>query len=176
MEPNSDKFMSDEEGMAELVSLMPEADREVYAKFGHNRLEAAFLDRAFIVYRCEGRNSKDIQRPPKVISTIRVIGFHADASQGCTIKLLDEETETTLEVGHVPVRLFDYPVFVSAPQRMSLKWDAHRWAGKVVRNLTFVLFVKTANKAEFFSKGNIYMETPNKLRELYPHLTLDLTL
>jgi hypothetical protein len=61
-------------------------------------------------------------------------------------------------------------VLVSIPPRLLLRWDARWHEGKIYRSLSFALLIKTRNKAEFSDAGNIYMETPNKFHELYPHL------
>ncbi len=169
------KFLTDADNAAALAADIQKDDRADFDSFGHNRLESAFVDRVFIVYECQGRaGAKDIQRPPKILTVVRVTGFNANYATGCEIKLLDEANNRSMTVGHVPTRLFDYPIFVAVPPRLTIKWDAQFMGDKLVRSLLFVMFVKCRNKAEFFSKGNTYMETPNRLRDLYSHLELDL--
>lgn len=170
------KFLTDADNAAALAAEVNPEDRADFKLFGHNRLESAFVDRIFIVYECQGRNTKNIQLPPKILTTVRVVGFRGDYTSGFEVKFLDEVTQETMTIGHVPKRLFDYPIFVAIPPRLTVKWDAQFMGDKLVRSLLFAILVKARNKATWFSKGNVYMETPNVLRDLYPHIELDLKL
>lgn len=168
------KFLSDKDNEASLVADIAQEDRNDYRSFGHNRVVSAFLDRVLIVYECLGRDSRDVQRPPKVITTVRITNVRMSYDVGVEVQVLDEVNNRSLWFGHVPKRLFDFPLFVAVPPRMSIKWDAQIMGDKLVRSLLFAVFVKSRNRSDFFSRGNIYAETPNTLRELYPHLELDL--
>lgn len=167
------KFLTDTDNAAALAADIKPEDREEYARFGHNRLESAFVDRVLVLYECQGKNSKDVQRPPKILTTIRVIDFKADYAEGICTRLLDESTQEAMNVDYVPKRLFKYPIFVSIPPRLTVKWDAQFMGDKLVRSLLFAILIKSANRSDFYSKGNVYLETPNRVRALYPHVELD---
>lgn len=168
------KFLSDLDNAAALVADMVPDDRADYRAFGHNRLESAFVERVFIVYECLGRTSNDIQRPPRIITTLRVTNVRMTFDAGVEVQLLDEVNNRSMWFGHVPKRLFDFPLFASTPPRMTIKWDAQFMGDKLVRSLLFAILIKSRNKASFLSKNNIYAETPNTVRDLFPHVEMDL--
>lgn len=174
--PDRSKYLGPEESHRELLSHLDAEARLEWDSFGHARIEPAFQDRVFVIYECMGRkNNSPEQRPPKIITTVRVLNFIARDENGCVVRLLNEETNDVMEVTHVPKKVFDYPIFASIPANFTLRWDAHPHGGQIERSLSYLLHIKSRNKAEFFSRGNTYMETPNKLRdELYRHLKLDL--
>ena len=167
------KFLEEHQNLDSLINEMALEERLEYESYGHNRLESAFVERKFVIYQCLGRHtSKNVQRPPRILTTIRVVDFSASPRGGCEVKLLEEIKQETLCVSHVPKRVFSYPLFIQIPPRVTLKYDGQWIAGDLVRSLLFAVLVKARNKAEFFSKDNIYMETPNKMRALFPHLEL----
>ena len=165
------QFFSDEDNMADLVSQMPEEDRARYGNYGHHRIEPAFVDRVFIVYQPSGLNAAKQHIDPKIVTTIRVLEFSADYQSGASVRVRDEKFGDEQLITHIPRRLFNYQIFMSVPPRLSLRWDAHESGGTLYRSLSFVLLIKTRNKATFYSKNNFYIETPNKFKELYPAVT-----
>lgn len=75
----------------------------------------------------------------------------------------------------MPRRVFGYPIYMSVPAKLTLRWDGRLLRdGRVWRSLSFAVLVKTKNKSDFFSKGNTYIETPNRFRQLYPGVKLEL--
>lgn len=170
------KYLGEEENKASLFAEMPPDERAEWESYSHLRVEAAFQDRVFVVFQPSGRGNNNIQRAPKVLTTVRVLSFVARDETGATVKLLNEGTNETMEIGHVPKKLFGYPVFVAIPPNFNLRWDVHRYASGTQRSLSYILFVKTRNKSSFFSTKNTYMETPNTMRSLYSHLDLKLDL
>ncbi len=157
--------------MADLVSHMPEEDRTRYGNYGHNRLEPAFVDRIFIVYQPSGLNAARQHIDPKILTTIRVLDFSIDSRDGAVVRVRDENFGDEQLITYIPKRLFKYQVFASVPPRLQLRWDVHAADGQRHRSLSFALLLKTRNKAEFYSKNNTYIETPNKFKELYPSVT-----
>ncbi len=174
--PRSQKYLDSEASLQELLTHMAPAAQAEWEAFGHLRVEPAFQDRVFVVYQASGKTSGGGQKPPVVHTTIRVLSFIARDETGCTVRLLNEVTNDELEVGHVPKKLFNYPIFVAIPPLFTLRYDARQHAGRVMRSLSYLLFVKARNKADFFSKDNFYMETPNRVRLLYPGVDLKLDL
>lgn len=174
----SNDFFSDRDNAAELVSHMPEEDRKRYENYGHNRVEPAFIDRVFIVYKPTGLTPgpKELgggrHREPQILTTVKVIDFGVEVRDGCYTVLKEVgQTDQELTIGHVPKKLFHYPIYVSIPPRLMLRWDCRTVNGRAWRSLSFALLIKTKNDSKFFSAGNVYMETPNKFREYYPSVT-----
>jgi hypothetical protein len=167
----ANQFFTDDQNLADLVSHMPEDDQRRFNAYGHFRVEAVFIDRIFIIYKPTGLTSTGRHRPPEILTTVKVTDFSGNARYGCTATLEDVEHSQQLQVTHVPRRMFNYPIYVSIPPRVLLRWDARRLADdRVWRSLSFALLIKTKNKSSFFSKGNVYAETPIKFKELYPEV------
>jgi hypothetical protein len=113
-------FFTDEANLAELVSHMPEDDRNRFNNYGHFRVEAVFIDRIFIVYKPTGLTTSGRHKPPEILTTVKVTDFSADARYGCKATLVDQEHGgQELQVTHVPRRVFNYPVYVSIPARLN---------------------------------------------------------
>jgi hypothetical protein len=156
------QFLNDDENLADLISQMPDDDRNKYVNYGHNRVEPAFVDRIFIVYQPSGLNAARAHIEPTIITTIRVLDLSIDSSNGAMVRVRDEKFGDEQIIGYLPKRLFGYQIYVSVPPRLMLRWDAHEANGRMYRSLSFALLIKTRNKAEFYSKGNTYVETPLK--------------
>lgn len=170
------KYLDSEASVANLVRQLPPEVQEEWNRYGHLRVEPTFLDRVFVVFRATGRNNQGAAKAPEILTTIRALNFTASDSDGCTLGLLDETNNRKMTATHLPQKLFDYPLFVSIPPFFTMRWDARQHGGRTMRSLSYLLFIKARNKASFNSVGNTYMETPNKLRDLYSHLDLKLEL
>jgi hypothetical protein len=162
-------FLRDPDSDADLVSRMPETERAQYLRFGHLRIESAFAGRVFILYRPTGLNALNRHREPHVLSTLLLTDFMCDARTGSSAKLVDQSNGSTMMIGHQPRRIFEYDLFMAMPSRMLLRWDARAVEGKVLRSLSFAVLIKTKNKSDFYSAGNLYSETPNEFLKLYPN-------
>lgn len=165
------KFEESAASLEELVKHMPEAEQEEWKQFKHLRVEPAFQDRVFIVWNAAAKGE-----PPKIVTTVRVVSFVAKDDIGSVIRLLNDVTGKEMEVTYVPKKLFDYPIFVAIPPAFTLRWDVRYHAGLALRSLSYLMFLKTKSRPDFFSKGVFYADTPNKLSELYPKLDLKLAL
>ncbi len=166
-------FFTDEQNLAELVTHMPEEDQTRFNNFGHFRVEPVFIDRLFIVYKPTGLTPAGQHNPPEILNLVKVIDFGIEPRNGCYSVLKDQNTNQECTITHVPRRVFAYPIFVSIPPKLMLKWDGRLVNGRVWRSLLFAFLIKTKNKSSFYSKGNVYMETPNIFRRFYPSVTGD---
>jgi hypothetical protein len=164
------RYLRDEENTADLVNQMPLREQRLYENFGHNRIEASFVGRLFVVYEAKGRG-----KLPVVLTTVKVEDFGVDLNKGPWAKVSDQRTKEEQVITPVPRVLFTYPVLVSIPPRLLLRWDARWHEGKIYRSLSFAMLIKTRNKAKFAEADNIYMETPNAFHDLYPHLKQEFT-
>lgn len=167
----ANQFLGDAENLAELVSHMAEEDQHRFNNYGHFRIEAAFVDRVFIVYKPTGLLPNKRHREPEILTTVKVTDFGVEVRDGCYAVLTDAEHGREMTLSHVPKRLFGYPIYVSIPPRVTLRWDCRIVNNRPWRSLSFALLVKTKNRADFYSKGNTYMETPNEFAKLYPSVT-----
>jgi hypothetical protein len=164
-------FFTDEQNLAELVSHMPEEDAHRFNKFGHFRVEAVFIDRLFIVYKPTGLTASGQHNPPEILNLLKVVDFGVDPREGAYSVLKEQNTGQELTLTYVPKRVFSYPVYASLPAKLTLRWDGRMVGDRVWRSLAFAYLIKTKNKSSFYSKGNVYMETPNVFRRLYPSVT-----
>lgn len=163
------EFFTDAQNLTELVTHMPEEDQRRFNGYGHFRIESAFIDRQFIVYQPTGLTPSGRHMAPKILNVITIKDFSTDSRNGCQVVLKEQETQQELVVDHVPRRVYGYPIYMSVPARLTLRWDGRELeSGRVWRSLSFAVLIKTKNKSDFYSKNNIYMETPNQLRKLYP--------
>lgn len=169
------EYFDDEQNLADLVTLMPEKEQQLFNDYGHLRIEAVFLNRVFIVYQPTGLTPGGRHKEPDILTTIKVVGFEVDPHSGSRAVIEDQQTQEQLQLTHVPRKLLAHPVYMSVPPRVTLRWDARLVNGKVWRSLSFAILIKTRNKADFFSKGNTYVETPNTFRRLYPSIASTFT-
>lgn len=162
-------FLRDPDSDADLVSRMPESERLQHLRFGHLRIESAFAGRVFILYRPTGLNALKQHREPHVVGSLLLTDFMCDAIAGSSAKLVDQTNGATMALGHVPRRIFDYELFMAMPSRMMLRWDGRAVDNKILRSLSFAVLIKTKNKSDFYSQGNLYCESPNSFLKLYPN-------
>lgn len=168
-------YLNDADSLADLESrIEPEAQAK-YRAFKHLRVEAAFIDRVYVVYTPSGLAADRHHRPPKILGQIKVKNFYCDARQGCRATLEDCLTGEQQTVGYVPELCFNYGFFISIPPFSKLRWDARIEPGRgVQRAIIFGLLFKTQSRAEFYSAGCVMAETPNSFRRLYPDVPLNL--
>jgi hypothetical protein len=172
----SSDYFTDEENLRELVTHMPEEDAHRWNKYGHLRIEGIFLDRVFIAYQPTGLTPTNKHKPPEILNLIKVIDFSMDAREGCQVVLKEQNTNQELVIGHVPRRVYGYPIYMSMPTKATVRWDGRELDdGRVWRSLSLAVLIKTKNKSDFYSKGNTYFETPNRLRQLYPEVSGEFT-
>src|SRR5688572_10959321 len=137
---------------------MGEEDQRRFKSYGHNRIEAAFVNRVFIVYKATGLSAPGRHKDPEILSLVKVVDFNDNARNDGVVTLEENNQNQQLQVGHVPHKLFNFPIYVSVPSRMELKWDARRLEdGRVWRTLSFAMLVKTKNRSNFYSIANTYL-------------------
>ncbi len=159
-------FVTERDNLADLISKMSARDLELYNSLGHIFTEAAFIDRKFVVVETKGKRGPD-PKPPKVLGTLRVIAFNASSSGG-SVMTLQDETGKTLQVGHVPTRLFGFPVFVSVPIYQGLKWEAKELRdGSYRRSLVWGVCFKQRSAIKWMNPGNVSVLTPNDFRKWF---------
>jgi hypothetical protein len=67
---------------------MPLREQRLYGTFGHNRIEASFVGRLFVIYEAKGRG-----KMPVVLTTVKVDDFGVDLKTGPWAKVSEQKTE-----------------------------------------------------------------------------------
>lgn len=165
-------FLSEQKSLEDLFSRMVSPDREQCASFKCLKVEPAFVDRIFIIYKPTGLTKEGDHRPPEILTQVKVLSFRADDRRGSEVDLEDLTTNEVMTVGYIPRRLFNYDVFLSVAPRQRLNWDATLFQGRVRRHLSFMMMFKVRSASDNYSHGCTGVETPVKFRELYPNVTV----
>lgn len=160
-------YLNDTDGMADLVSQMPQDEQAVFNSYGHLRVEAVFDKRIFFVYKSRGQGT-----PPEILGTIKVLDYECSSEAGSSIEIEDVDTGQRQVITHVPARVFDYDLFMSIPQALRLRWDArvHPVTQKLVRSLSYAVLIKTKNRSDQITPNITYIETFNRFRDMYPEV------
>jgi hypothetical protein len=160
-------FVNEQDNLADLISRMPEEARQEFQKLGHTYTTAAVIDRKCLIVQTMGKR-EGRPRPPKMLGIVRIIGFSATSGGGCTATVQDEATGKTLQVGHVPTRLFGFPVFISVPIYQGLKWEAKELRdGSYRRSLVFGLCFKQQSAIKWLNRDNVAVLMPNEYRDIF---------
>ena len=167
-------YLTDEENLAELIAAMPEHEQAPFSEMGASRIEAAFKGRVLVLYKPNGLTKEGQHREPVVLTTVEFVDFLCDSSDGADFTIRDVRAGETMTIGHQPTRLFDYNVFLHIPLTYRMRYDARRVDGGVQRSLVFPVSVYTRNRSSNYSAGVHYAETPNRFREMYPKVSLNL--
>lgn len=167
-------FLSEATSLDDLFRRMTSPDREECEAYKALKVEGAFVDRIFVIYKPRGFDGAGAHRDPEVLTQVKVTAFSVDAFLGGSIRIEDLTTHEVMTVGYIPKRLFSYDVFISVPPRQRVNWDAAMIEGQLRRSMSFGLLFKTKSKADFYSFGSTSAETPANFRALFPASTLKL--
>ena len=165
------KILDEKESFAAWFAQMAPDAQAQFAKFGHNRAEPIFIDRIFYLYKCMGRGNdpQKSQRPPEVLAVIRVINFAYTLDKGFMVSLLNETTNEKQVLMGIPAKVFGFDVFACVPTSFTIRFNQIVWLdGRKQFDTSLAIYVKTANKADFYSYKNFYLETPKRMASLYP--------
>lgn len=166
-------YLTEEQNVLNLNSQVIAADTQDFRRLKSSRIEAAFKGRILIAFKPDGLTKQGQHKPPQVIGTVKFHEFFCDGLDGADVQVEDMTTGEKQYIGHVPVRLFDYDVFIRIPPVFRLRWDARNTDQGVIRSLVFPVEIFTLNPSRSYSYGVTYMETPNRCKELYPNENLN---
>lgn len=153
MKNTTESFLTSEEHLALLVQSLDPEPRAVYGRTKNAREEVGYRGRSFIVYEITGRNGEH-----NVLDTLTVRDFECDDVIGASFVIQSQNTGLTLEVGHKPVQLWQFPVFLYLPLHLKLRWSTH--AGNLDSgSLGFPIKVRTLSRLDLREKGVTYCET-----------------
>ena len=163
------RYLTDQENVANLELQMGKEDRKLYRELKPSRIEAAFLNRLFIVFTVDASGVPDVQ------TTIKVTDFWMNAKDGGVAVLEDLETGQEMEIDHNPVRLFDFDAFMSLPPIAKIRWDARLDDDNVIRrSLVFPVMINAKSRTTRSTQDGIFVETPKKFTEKFPGHALPL--
>ena len=91
------------------------------------------------------------------------------------VDMLNETSNVRQTLTVMPSKLFDFPIYASVPCSFALRHNV-AVIGKDLQRFdsSAILYVKTRNKAEFHSRGNIYVESAKHLMGLFPGVAMNL--
>lgn len=144
-------FMTPEDHYARLVTRLEPETLALYNQTQHGRVETAYRNRNFVVYRMDGRAPREIDR-------ILINDFRCDDERGATTELMSLVTKKIITVGYAPVQVFDHPVFVSIPLSAKVRWSAMPSAPDK-GSLAFPLYIRTMSRHHMRERGIVYFET-----------------
>lgn len=172
----SDKpiYLSEQKSTEDLFSRMMSPDREQCDSFKSLKVEVAFVNRMFVIYKPTGLTPEGYHKTPEILAHIRVNDFYASAQHGTEVEIEDLSTHEVMKLGYIPQRLFKYDVFGLVAPRQRLVWEATLLHGSIKRSMSFMLLFKERSAADNFSHSVTNIVTPSKFRELYPAVPLTL--
>ncbi len=165
-------FLNTKENMADLVTLMPHQHQSRYRWMRNLRIDSAFLDRVYVVYKQTELDSNGRQKDPIVLGMIKVVEFTVDAKKGSNITIMDVATGDEQDIGHVPQQIFDWDCYVSVPPENIVKWDAWDCDGERRRSMSFGMLFKTSCRTESPIVGATMVDTLNGFRRNFPNMQL----
>lgn len=138
-------LLSQQDNVADLVSKIRSEDLSVYQAMRHIHTEAAFVGRRFVCVETFRRRTSE----PRMVGSFSIISFQCTDQEGSKVAMVHDQTNKMMTVGHVPTRLFHWPVFVSVPVYMGMKWDLKEYPnGNTIRTLLFGLAFKQVSSVE----------------------------
>ncbi len=168
-------YFEEQENLDDLFRQIPESFSREFSEMGYSRVEAAYFARLFVVYQPQGLQENRQHRHPKILGLIRVNDFSCDTKKGASFTIEDLNTGDKLTIGHIPVKVFDYDVFIHIPPVFRMRWDARQGLSGVERSLVFPVSIFSKNGSYFHSYGVTYMDTPPRLRKLYEGINIKIT-
>lgn len=148
------KFLTDPEFFAQLTEKLNPDDKVVFDDTRHGRVETAVPGKELVVYRMQGRQ-------PHVLSRVSIVDLLID--NGATMEIIDLGTRERLVVGYSPCRLFDYPVFLSLPPSLTMRWRVGFDDGRGF--MSWPVYMRTQSRRHLREVGITYCETPKAFHE-----------
>ena len=157
-----------------LASQIREQDKALFDSFSYCRMDGAFVNRVFIVYKAKGRDKFGDPVPPVILTTFKVVDFSVHPEFGSETLVQDTASLDETWVGHTPERMFGYDIFMQTPPDLHVQWAAKELGRDVRHTLIFGLILKTKTKAERCTDGETFCLTPKRFKSLYPNVMFDL--
>lgn len=151
-------FLTPEDFYKFLADGIDEGSKELLAGMKHTRIEAAYRNRKFIVYKMNGREHEKL-------ATLAVLDFLCDDEVGCSTQIeWLERPGDVITIGYEPVQLWDFPIFVHLPVNQKVRWSAKE-DNPDDRSLSFLMVLRTQTRRHLRERDAVYMETYRSFQE-----------
>lgn len=149
------KVLTDPEFFAQLTDLLSPEDKAIFDDTRHGRVETASTGKEMVVYRMQDRQ-------PRILSQISIVDLSIDDG-GASTEIIDLGTRERLVVGYSPCRLFDYPIFLSLPPSLTMRWRVGFSDGEGF--MTWPIYMRTQSRRHLREVGVTYCETLKAFHE-----------
>lgn len=172
------QYLEQRDNLDDLVERMPNHAKSRYKMMRNLRVDSAFLDRIYIIYKHPELDVTGIQKKPQILGAIKVTGFRLDAGHGASLTFMDVATGDEQTVGYVPQQIFDWDCFLSVAPESMIKWDAwDSWddteeATVRRRSMSFGVLIKSACRTETPIVGATLIDTFNGFRKSFPQVDI----
>ena len=151
-------FLSSEEYYDVLVEGLPQTTRDALDSMRHVRVEPAYRNRKFIVYRMDLRH-------PEKLATLNILDYVCNDEDGSTTQIeWMERPGSIITIGHTPTKVFDFPIFAHIPLSQKTRWGV-RTDDVDDPSLSFLLVLRTQSRRHLRERDVVYMES-NKAFQL----------
>ena len=116
-------YLSEEDSLADLDSRITGDDRDVFKNYGHLRIEPAFDNRLFLIYKPTGLTREGRHRDPEILPTIKILRLDLNSREGAICTIADQSTGAKMDLGYIPRRVFHYNLFMAVPPILRLRWN-----------------------------------------------------
>lgn len=155
------QYLSETESLEILTSRLPKVQQDEIQSLKHRRIEQGFKDRKFIVYNYD-------KRKVNILANLHVLDFQADEEEGCSFDLSWGDKGDNLIIGHTPVKLWDFPIYMSVPCHPRLMFSLAVEGNKVSQSLAFPVMIKTQSRMSLKEGGVTYIESLKTFNETFP--------
>ena len=136
-----------------MLGRLKKEDQELFHFLGHGRVETCFVDRVFLIYHM-------VNEKPVVIDRVIVTGFSTDTQRGAHMGIKSVLSGNTIGIGYGPVKLWDYPIFLSIPMYHKVGWAvAESDADSLRGSLSWQVYILTEDRMHMRQPRVTYMET-----------------
>lgn len=157
------KYLSEQENIQQLNDSVLAQHQILFQNLRCNRVDPGFVGKIYVVFTPNGHGLS-----PSILGQIKILDWTASAKNGPSVTVENMETGRTLVIGCIPVKLFDYDVFMSCAPYSKLRYDVRITQEQAVRSVMFSLLIKTESRTEQLNDGHIYCESLKPFKALFP--------
>lgn len=147
--------LTDPELFAQLTAHLSAANLAAFNQTRHARVETASPGKEFVVYQMQSRQ-------PKILAQLSIVDLSID-DEGASTEIIDLGTRERLVIGYGPQRLFEFPLFMSLPLSLTLRWRVSADDGAGF--LAWPIYMRTQSRRHLREVGVVYCETLRAFHE-----------
>lgn len=152
MKKIEESFLTPQDHFALLLKGLNAESREAYSQTRHARQEMAYRGRTFILYEMTGRSVH------RIVDTLTIRDFECDDAVGASTQIRSGNLGAELEISYLPVKLWNYPVFMHLPVHLKLRWStSEKRIGE--GSLAFPLVIRVNSRLDPREPGILHCET-----------------